>query len=469
MDIQPPKPEQYDHNEQRQIKSIFAGIRRFMRNRFDLNEDRADQEEVIENIKKGVEFRGTNLWILMFAIVVASVGLNVNSTAVIIGAMLISPLMGPIMGIGLSLGINDFELLKRSARNFLFAVAVSLLVSTLYFMVSPLSTAQSELLARTTPTIWDVLIASFGGLAGIVAQSRKDRTSTVIPGVAIATALMPPLCTAGFGLATGEWSYFGGAFYLFFINAVFIAFATYFIVRFMKYERKKQLDPVRAKRVNRTMAAILVATMVPSVILAYGIVQRTIFETAATHYIKEVLVFEKAEVINSTITYDGRGKEHTLEVVMVGEPVSPDIIEAARNQMVRYSLGKTELIVRQAGNHEAMDNSALNSALRTTTQILDERNAEIRELQTQLTAFVRDTLPASDIAREMNSLWDGISDVTVSHAGVYSTSGVKTGVRVVCMIALRAGAHIESTDQERIKRWITQKTGVDEVKLIIEQ
>ena len=178
--------------------SPFYSLRRFLRDRFDLGEDSALQDEVVDNICRGVDFRGTNLWVLIFATFVASLGLNVNSTAVIIGAMLISPLMGPIMGMGLSVGINDFDLLKRSVRNFGFMVLVSILTSTLYFVVSPLSGAQSELLARTVPTTYDVLIAFFGGLAGIVAQSRRDRTSTVIPGVAIATALMPPLCTDGY-------------------------------------------------------------------------------------------------------------------------------------------------------------------------------------------------------------------------------------------------------------------------------
>lgn len=218
---------------------------------------------MIENIRKGIEFKGTNLWVLVFATFIASLGLNVNSTAVIIGAMLISPLMGPIMGIGLSVGINDFELMKRSLRNFGFMVLVSIATSTFYFVISPLSNAQSELLARTVPTTYDVLIALFGGLAGIVAQSRKDRTSTVIPGVAIATALMPPLCTAGFGLATLQFKYFIGAFYLFFINTVFIAIATYMVVRFLKYEKHSFLDSKKERKVRRSMVLIVLVTLSP--------------------------------------------------------------------------------------------------------------------------------------------------------------------------------------------------------------
>ena len=200
----------------RVLKSIWkqfsSVITSFLGERFSLL-DFAQRENTIEGIKKDVEFRGFALWILMFSIVIASIGLNVNSTAVVIGAMLISPLMGPIMGVGLSLGINDFSLLKKSIKNLGVAVGIGLIVSALYFAISPISTPSNELFARTNPTLLDVVVAFFGGLAGILAGSRKEK-SNVIPGVAIATALMPPLCTAGFGLAHGQWSYFFGALYL---------------------------------------------------------------------------------------------------------------------------------------------------------------------------------------------------------------------------------------------------------------
>ena len=181
-------------------------------------------------IEKGIRFNGTNLWILIIAILVASLGLNVNSTAVVIGAMLISPLMGPIIGMGWSACINDLELLKKAARNFAFATVASLLTSTFYFTFTPLDEAHSELLARTAPNIYDVLIAFFGGMAGIIAIGSKNK-GNVLPGVAIATALMPPLCTAGYGIATGQWSFFFGALYLFIINSVYIALATYVFVK----------------------------------------------------------------------------------------------------------------------------------------------------------------------------------------------------------------------------------------------
>ncbi|HNF32994.1 MAG TPA: DUF389 domain-containing protein, partial [Bacteroidia bacterium] len=197
--------------------------------KFKLNDEKEELETVVKNIDNGVIFRGTNLWVLIFAIFVASLGLNVNSTAVIIGAMLISPLMGPIMGIGLGIGINDVSLLKKAIYNYSIATGVALTTSTLFFLISPLSDAHSEILARTSPTIYDVLIALFGGFAGIIAASSKQK-GNVIPGVAIATALMPPLCTAGYGLATLQFNFFVGAFYLFIINTVFIALATFIIV-----------------------------------------------------------------------------------------------------------------------------------------------------------------------------------------------------------------------------------------------
>ena len=199
---------------------LHKQIRDFFVRNFDVRQEKEDELETIESIRKGIEFKGTNLWVLIFATFVASLGLNTNSTAVIIGAMLISPLMGPIMGFGLGLGISDFDLIKRSFRNFATATVFSVITSTLFFLISPISEAQSELLARTQPTVYDVLIAFFGGLAGIVASSTKSK-GNVIPGVAIATALMPPLCTAGFGLASGNLYYFFGAFYLYFINTVF--------------------------------------------------------------------------------------------------------------------------------------------------------------------------------------------------------------------------------------------------------
>ena len=266
------------------MKEIIKAIKNFVSDRFNLNEHKDDENLIIENINRGAEFKGTNLWALIFAILIASIGLNVNSTAVIIGAMLVSPLMGPIMGIGLGIGILDLSLVKRGVKNLLIAAIISVVTSALYFFISPLHEARSELLARTTPSTWDVLIAFFGGLAGIVAGTRKYK-GTVIPGVAIATALMPPLCTAGFGLATKHPMYFFGAIYLFFINSLFICLATFLIVKYLKFQKHQFSDKRLQTRVTRIIIIIVTATVLPSIYLAYRIVEKSFFETNARQFL----------------------------------------------------------------------------------------------------------------------------------------------------------------------------------------
>jgi uncharacterized hydrophobic protein (TIGR00271 family) len=273
--------------------------------RFNLDEDKAAEVDVIDSIKKGVEFKGINLWTLIFAIFVASIGLNVNSTAVIIGAMLISPLMGPIMGIGLGAGIYDFELIKTAGKNLLIATFIGLIASFFYFFISPLQNAQSELLARTSPTIWDVLIAFFGGLAGIVASSRK-KFNNVIPGVAIATALMPPLCTAGFGLATGQWSYFFGAFYLYLINSVFISISTFLIVRFLKFSPVSHVNPVVALKIKNWIGTIAILTILPSLYLAYYFVRNEMFIQNANRFLTEEAAVLNYSLLSKKIVPENR-------------------------------------------------------------------------------------------------------------------------------------------------------------------
>ncbi|MGB1248344.1 MAG: TIGR00341 family protein, partial [Chitinophagales bacterium] len=223
------------------MNKVLAVIRQFIKNQFSLAQDTEREFEIIDAIKKGVPFRGINLYTLIFAVLICSVGLNVNSTAVIIGAMLISPLMGPIMGLGLGVGINDFDLMKKAGKNLALAVIFSVLTSCLYFLISPITEVQSELLARTSPTTFDVLIAIFGGLTGVLAGSSKEK-GNAIPGVAIATALMPPLCTAGFGIATANWSFVLGAMYLFFINSVMISVTTLTVVKILNFRPKEFLD-----------------------------------------------------------------------------------------------------------------------------------------------------------------------------------------------------------------------------------
>ena len=275
----------------------------FIRRLLSLRNDKVPEEETIASIKASVEFRGANLWILIFAIFVASLGLNTNSAAVIIGAMLISPLMGPIMGMGLGVGINDFELLKRAFRSFATATIFSVLTATFYFAITPIDEAQSELLARTSPTIYDVLIALFGGLAGIVALcSTGQRGGNVIPGVAIATAIMPPLCTTGFGIATGNWIYAAGAFYLYLINSIFISLATFIGVNIFDFKKKVFVDKQREKRVKHIIVTIAVLTMLPSTLLTYMLVRENFFTSKANNFVAQVVTSEQTPVSYTHLT-----------------------------------------------------------------------------------------------------------------------------------------------------------------------
>lgn len=273
-------------------------VKEILKDAFSLKSDTADQEEIRNRLVEGGQVTGTNMCVLMLAIFIASIGLNMNSTAVIIGAMLISPLMGSIQAAAYGTATADLRLFRKSMIGLMFQVAVCLITSTLYFLISPISTTTSELLARTQPTIWDVLIALFGGIAGIIGITRKEK-SNVIPGVAIATALMPPLCTCGYGIATGQWTFFLGAGYLFLVNSYFIFFSSAAILLVLKVPKKKEIKEITPEQWKRLKKAIIRNTIImilPSIVVAYGMVQTTNAD-------KESLTgFEKENVSIESIT-----------------------------------------------------------------------------------------------------------------------------------------------------------------------
>jgi uncharacterized hydrophobic protein (TIGR00271 family) len=449
------------------LRNKILQILLFFRDRFDLHEGKEDELETIDYIKKNIEFKGANLWILIFAIFVASVGLNVNSTAVIIGAMLISPLMGPIMGIGMAAGINDFELLKRSLKNLGIAVLISILTSTFYFSFTPLIDAQSELLARTEPSIWDVLIALFGGLAGIVAGSRKEK-SNAIPGVAIATALMPPLCTAGYGLATGNLYYFFGAFYLFFINSVFISLSTYLIVRFMKFPKKEFLDRDREKTVKRYITIFTLLTVVPSIYLAYNIVTRTIWEKSAKQFITTEMDFPKSQVIASTLNYDTDSS--TIEISMVGERIEEEEIMRLQNKLKAFSLNKTYLKIKQSGDGTPDLNMLRSDVLKDLYErnelLIQNKDQKISFLEKELLQYSESSKQVMDLAREAK----------INHSSLLSFSLNRTIVAdilenkqdTVLMAYAKFGQRPNAQEQKRFEDWLKIRTKADTVSLIIQ-
>jgi len=401
---------------------LFVLFKEIIKERFNLDEDKADELQTIDSIKKGVEFRGTNLWVLIFAIMIASVGLNMNSTAVIIGAMLISPLMGPIMGIGMGVGINDFILIKKSFKNLGIAVLISVITSTVYFLLSPLEDAQSELLARTTPTIWDVLIALFGGLAGIVAASRKH-ISNVVPGVAIATALMPPLCTAGYGLAIGNLSYFFGAFYLFFINSVFISLSTIIIVRFLKYPKNEYTDKTFERKVKSYIYIIVTITVVPSLYMAYQIVDLSIFNKNATSFIQNELTFDNSYIVGKNIL-NKKGKK-LIEIFTVGK-VDEEKIRSAKAHLKNYNLEGTQVVVKQSDSYgSAIDLTAIRTGLiedlyKRNEQIIEDKDKKIALLEKELSKYGFGQFPVEDLFNEAKTQHKNLKELFISNVIVAS-------------------------------------------------
>lgn len=439
----------------------------YLRNRFDLQEGKEDELETIEYIRKNVEFKGANLWILIFAIFVASVGLNVNSTAVVIGAMLISPLMGPIMGIGMAAGINDFELLKRSLRNLGVAVFISILTSTIYFLFTPLDDAQSELLARTEPTIWDVLIALFGGLAGIIAGSRKEK-SNAIPGVAIATALMPPLCTAGYGLATLNFYYFFGAFYLFFINSVFISLSTYLIVRFMRYPKKEFLDEKKEKRVQTYITVFTLLTIIPSVYLAYGIVVRTIWQEQARRFVEVEMKFPRTQVLNAE--YEFSTNPRTIEVMLIGEELNQDILDIATEKSTEYNLENTEVIIKQSGNSptdmNVLRSDILKDLYERNEEIIRNKDERIALLEKEVANYGQIRALGPEIAQEAKVNHPNLRKFTLNRTVLSDLDSAKTDT--LLMAFAQFGRKPPKAETDKLLAWLKVRTKSDTVALILQ-
>ena len=433
--------------------------------RFTLGDDAATQAEVNSNIHKGIMIRGSNLWVLIFAIFIASLGLNTNSTAVIIGAMLISPLMGTIIGMGYSMGVYDFNLLKESLRNFLFMIVVSLITSAIFFTLPLITSTQSELLARTQPTTYDILIALFGGLAGMVAQTRKDRTGTVIPGVAIATALMPPLCTVGYGLATFQFRFMLGALYLFTINSIFIALASFIVTRVMNFKMIGELEPAKLKRLKNAMVAVIIIITIPSILIAISIIQRSSFETNYRNFVDEAFKYDNTFVVDSKYEYNANPrKQSVIEVRLFGEPLSDNVINNIRGQMSSvYHLPKVDLVVRQSNQEDG--GIAITALQSNYTEMLNEKNRQISHLQEQLSSIrTADTLAVSSMTRELGIFVPDISDMSMQRHISYDINGTATDTSYICILSFREGSE---PDIDLIKHWLTNRTGAANIQILV--
>lgn len=418
-----------------------------------LHQGEEKRESVLENIKQSISFRGSNLWILACAIVIASVGLNVNSTAVVIGAMLISPLMGPIVGAGFALAVFDFELLKRCGKNLLIATIVSLVVSAIYFFISPFKDAQPELLARTSPTIYDVLIAFFGGLVGVIALTRVEKGNP-IPGVAIATALMPPLCTAGYGLAMGNFSYFFGAFYLYSINCFFICIATYFIVRYLKYTPVQFKNIRFEKQIRYGISFLLVLMIVPSFYLAYNLLKEKQFNDNVSKFIENEFTANGYPIIFKEIKYNTSPKK--IELAFLSKRFSNEEEKQLNHRLNQYQIFNTSLIFKQGT--QDLKKEILNE-LGTQNKALSEKDIIINNLQNEIKEFKFDD---TETYKEIGILFPEAKNVSIGKFLLFPNSDSAKIETVV----LFHHQEKEEIDTLKLKKWLIQKLSTNNIKLV---
>lgn len=418
-----------------------------------LHQGEEKRESVLEIIKQSISFRGANLWILACAIVIASVGLNVNSTAVVIGAMLISPLMGPIVGAGFALAVFDFELLKRCGKNLLIATIVSLVVSAIYFFISPFKDAQPELLARISPTIYDVLIAFFGGLVGVIALTRVEKGNP-IPGVAIATALMPPLCTAGYGLAMGNYSYFFGAFYLYSINCFFICIATYFIVRYLKYTPVQFKNIRFEKQIRYGISFLLVLMIVPSFYLAYNLLKEKQFNDNVSKFIENEFTANGYTIIFKEIKYNTSPKK--IELAFLSKRFSNEEEKQLNHRLNQYQIFNTSLIFKQGT--QDLKKEILNE-LGTQNKALSEKDIIINNLQNEIKEFKFDD---TETYKEIGILFPEAKNVSIGKFLLFPNSDSAKIETVV----LFHHQEKEEIDTLKLKKWLIQKLSTNNIKLV---
>jgi uncharacterized hydrophobic protein (TIGR00271 family) len=424
---------------------------------FSLHYEKEKYETVIENINDGVVFKGTNLWILIFAILIASLGLNVNSTAVIIGAMLISPLMGPIMGIGLGIGISDLSLLRKALKNYFFASGTGLITSFVYFLISPLNEAHSEILARISPNIYDVLIAFFGGFAGIIATSSKKK-GNVIPGVAIATALMPPLCTAGYGLATLKFNFLFGASYLFIINTVFIALATFITVRLLRFPATHLAAENAERKAHRVIIAVAIITVLPSIYFAYDIIQQNNFSQQANKFIELEGNFTNDYLLKKTID----PKTKTITLIYGGKEITAAEISAFKKKLYKYGLPKASLDVKQGFAYLTENNNA-GSEINQVNLTLAEKDKEIDALQYKITSAANNEQQADKVYSELKALYPGILH------GLIKPKELRDSIHSITLwqIFIQTQNRVSNTEETKMKNWLQARLEPDSFKLVL--
>ncbi|WP_027388397.1 DUF389 domain-containing protein [Chryseobacterium gregarium] len=418
-------------------------------NFINLHNGEEKKDKVLENVTSNISFRGSNLWILACAIIIASIGLNVNSTAVIIGAMLISPLMGPIVGAGFALGTYNFPLLKKSFKNLIIATVVSLLVSGFYFYISPFKDVQSELLARTAPNIYDVLIAFFGGLVGVIAITRVEKGNP-IPGVAIATALMPPLCTAGFGLATFNFSYFIGAFYLYSINCFFICIATFLVVKYLHYP-SSIVDNKYEKRIRYSISLLILVMIIPSSYLAYNLYNEKKFTKTAELFLQKEFEKNGYTLIYKKINYNANPK--TIDVAFLNKKFTTEEIKSYNKMLSDNGLANTKINIRQ--NNSDLKSEILSEINKNNTN-LSEKDIALSSLRSELDNY---KVSDSTLGKEIQILYPDMSGVSYGKIAQYP----ETDSARLQFVMIYSGKKV---NELQLRSWLEKRLNEKNVKLL---
>lgn len=421
---------------------------------FDLHYGEEEKSKVLENVFANTSFRGSNLWILACAIIIASIGLNVNSTAVIIGAMLISPLMGPIVGAGFALGTYDFALLKKSMKNLLISTAVSLFVSAFYFYLSPFKDVQSEILARTSPNIYDVLIAFFGGLVGVIAITRVEKGNP-IPGVAIATALMPPLCTAGYGLATFNFYYFLGAFYLYTINCFFICIATFFVVKYLNYPAVSFKGRRFEKQIRLGITVLVMIMIIPSFYLAYNLWNEKKFTNTVEEFINTEFNSRGFTVIYKKLSY--RSNPRKVDVAFLNKKLNPDEMAMYNRLLDERGIHNTVLTFRQ--DDEDIKTEILNEINKQNASV-SEKDITISNLRQELDHY---KVNQPGLVKEMNILFPGLKNVTLGKVEKYPDTD---STRLQFLVLYKTDKKLKEEDKARVRKWLKERMGIADILLV---
>lgn len=443
-------------------KVRYKGLRNYFHSLFDMRDNMMSYDEIDDMMREQAEIHGANMWILMLAILIASIGLNVNSTAVIIGAMLISPLMSGIMTMGYSIAVRDIQLLLKALVRFATQVAICLITSAIYFKISPLTVPSEEMIARTAPTAWDVLIALFGGLAGMIGHTRTKH-SNVIPGVAIATALMPPLCTAGYGIATGQLRFFIGAFYLFIINTLFIAISTALIALVLKIPYHKSVTKRSQKKVNLAIAMIAVFTVIPSVFVGAYTVYDSVVDTNITSYLNDSFRFENTQIVKS----ETNKQKKVISVSLVGETLSDDVIMLLRSQLVDYGLEEYRLQVTQNVFTETDNGDKVTIILQENTiselrKQLDEQSEELSKMNRSIESYeaehIADTVLKA-MPQKAESIFPYLSDC--------KTGIMSDGRNDIITLTAETDRELSEDELATVRNWLSAESGIDRAETYI--